>query len=629
MSPALPNGDSTSGVSHDSRLGSGNEPTGAEPTAARSPSEESRDHEPAPLIPGYEILGFIGSGGQGDVYRARHLGLDRPVALKILRDSQGGSADLQARFRREGRVIARLDHPGIVRVYGFDECGGRFFFSMEYLAGGSLKDRLASRESLPPQAAVDLLLTLIPAIEHAHDKGIVHRDLKPANVLFSEDGAAKIVDFGLAKVLAEDASHQTRTGAVLGSPSYMAPEQAAGKTSHVGPATDVYALGAILYELLAGRPPFSGESWLETLDKVRFDRVPPPSRWRPGLPPELERICLQCLEKAPDLRYPSARALGQALRRFAGITESDSAPEPSPLPAPTAAGTAPETIDESFPRGAAVAGEFREAPPVKGKQVGAEHQEGYRLMRRIRAGAAGEVWNAVAPGGIQAAVKIFYQAAEEHNQQRRALDLVKNLNHPYLLKIQAYWVEDSRLHVAMELADYSLRDELRGCQRKGLTGVPAAKLLAHVEEAAEALDYLHGRGLLHRNITPDNVLVLKGHVKIGDFSLVCQGRDPSDSRSSAPGYLAPECYRGSATRASDQYSLAISYVELRRGRRPFPARTDLAGALMDALESAPDLGDLDKPEKTVLLRALAKDPLQRYASCRELAAALSATVEDD
>ncbi|HMF15449.1 MAG TPA: serine/threonine-protein kinase, partial [Gemmataceae bacterium] len=269
-----------------------------------------------PKIPGYELLGFVGSGGQGDVYRARHLGLDHVVALKILRDSHGTGREQLARFRREAHVIARLDHPGIVRIHGFDESDGRFFLSMEYLAGGSLKDRMGRPDFDSPKTGVDLLTALAAAMDHAHQKGIVHRDLKPGNVLFTLEGRPKIVDFGVAKVLNESPGQQTRTGAVLGSPSYMAPEQAAGKISQIGPATDVYALGAILYEVLAGRPPFVGESWLDTLDRVRFQSVEPPSRWRPGVPRELERICLRCLEKVPDRRYTSAAQLGEALQRL-------------------------------------------------------------------------------------------------------------------------------------------------------------------------------------------------------------------------------------------------------------------------------------------------------------------------
>ena len=257
MSGAGPDNASVSESSGTPAAGPRSQPTTAGSGAAPHPLGDSSGRV-LPKIPGYELLGFVGSGGQGDVYRARHLGLDHVVALKILRDSHGTGRDQLARFRREAHVIARLDHPGIVRIHGFDESDGRFFLSMEYLAGGSLKDRMGRPDFDLPKTGVELVVALAAAMDHAHQKGIVHRDLKPGNVLFTLEGRPKIVDFGVAKVLNESPGQQTRTGAVLGSPSYMAPEQAAGKISQIGPATDVYALGAILYEVLAGRPPFVG-----------------------------------------------------------------------------------------------------------------------------------------------------------------------------------------------------------------------------------------------------------------------------------------------------------------------------------------------------------------------------------
>jgi serine/threonine-protein kinase len=271
--------------------------------------------ESLPSIPDYEVQQLIDSGGQGEVYKARHIGLDRVVALKMLHDDRSADKERLARFRREGKVIARLEHPQIVRVHDFGESGSRLFLSMEFLAGGTLKDRLAKSGPWEPQAAIDLLLGLAEAVEHAHQKGIVHRDLKPGNILFTPDGHPKIADFGLAKILDDTSSLQTRTDAILGSPSYMSPEQAAGRISQIGPATDVYALGAILYECLTGRPPVRGESWLHTLDMVRTQPVEPPSQIRSGIPAALENVCLKCLEKEIKRRYASARDLLMALKK--------------------------------------------------------------------------------------------------------------------------------------------------------------------------------------------------------------------------------------------------------------------------------------------------------------------------
>jgi serine/threonine protein kinase len=562
----------------------------------------------APQLPGYDIAELIGTGGQGDVYRATHLGLNRPVALKILRDAQGRDHDQWTRIRREARVIAQLDHPNIVRIHEYIESDGGFALCMEYLAGGSLKDRISQEGKLGLADAVDLLITLTAAVAHAHTKGIVHRDLKPANVLFTTDGHPKIVDFGLAKVVDETASQQTQTGAILGSPSYMAPEQAAGKISQIGRATDVYGLGAILYELLSGHPPFSGQSWLDTLDRVRFQPPVPISLWRSDTPPALEQICIRCLEKSPDSRYADARELARVLLAY---RESASAGHAEPA-------TRGKEVHE--PDAA------RQRSASEGGVVPSTPSEGYQLVRRIKAGAFGEVWSALAPGGIKAAVKVHYRPMDDTAPELKALHLIKNLNHPYLLKIHAWWVAEGRLHVAMELADNSLRSRLRKGRPKGPSSIPLAALSMYVREAAEALDYMHGKGLIHRNITPENILLVQSHVKIGDFSLVCDAATPGDATAGAIAYMAPECFRAEVAPQSDQYSLAVTYAELRLGRRPFPARTTFLHSMKDSLENSPDLGELDKREKKVLLKALAKELTDRYPNCLEFAKALSSAV---
>jgi WD40 repeat protein/tRNA A-37 threonylcarbamoyl transferase component Bud32 len=268
---------------------------------------------PGTCVAGYEILDELGRGGMGVVYKARQLALKRTVALKMIRDSAlAGSAD-RARFRQEAEAVARLQHPNIVQVYEVGEHEGTPFFSLEYCPGGSLAGKLQAMP-LPPDEAARLAEILARAVHAAHQAHVLHRDLKPANVLLAADGTPKVTDFGLAKRL--DEAGQTASGAVVGTPSYMAPEQAAGRTKEVGPAADVYALGAVLYECLAGRPPFRAATALETLRQVLAEEPVPVRRLQPGVPRGLETICHKCLHKEPRKRYASAEALAEDLRRF-------------------------------------------------------------------------------------------------------------------------------------------------------------------------------------------------------------------------------------------------------------------------------------------------------------------------
>jgi serine/threonine protein kinase/ABC-type amino acid transport substrate-binding protein len=267
-----------------------------------------------PQVPGYEVRSELGRGGMGVVYLARQTRLKRLVALKmILASAYAGEQEL-ARFRMDAEAGARLQHPHIVQVHEIGEHDDLPFFSLEFVDGGTLAAKLAGTPQ-PPNEAARLVETLARTMHFAHERGIIHRDLKPANVLLTADSVPKVTDFGLAKQLNAGAG-QTHTGQVMGTPSYMAPEQAAGCVREIGPRTDVYSLGAILYEMLTGRPPFRAATPADTLIQVRQREPERPRSLRPAVPRDLETVCLKALAKAPAERYPSARDFAEDLACF-------------------------------------------------------------------------------------------------------------------------------------------------------------------------------------------------------------------------------------------------------------------------------------------------------------------------
>lgn len=305
---------------------------GAETRRAIDPEKtlewESRDSRHSDVIEGflspgegppyhfgdYEILDELARGGMGIVFRARHRGLNRVVALKMILAGRFATEAEQKRFRMEAELAANLDHPNLVPIYEVGEHSGRLYFSMKLVDGGTLAGRI-DRLLEDPKAVARLLAKVARAIHHAHGKGFVHCDLKPSNILLDADGQPYVTDFGLARRVGDDGS-LTATGAMLGTPSYMAPEQASGARRDLTAAADVYGLGAILYEAITGRPPFRAETLMETVVQVLEREPVPPRVIRPKAPIALERICLRCLEKVPGERYASAAAMAEALEQY-------------------------------------------------------------------------------------------------------------------------------------------------------------------------------------------------------------------------------------------------------------------------------------------------------------------------
>lgn len=283
----------------------------------------------APAVPGYDIVRELGRGGMGVVYLARHRDLRRLVALKMILGAGNADLETRQRFRREAQAVARLQHPGIVQIHDVGEHAGRPYLALEYVDGPNLASRVAGKP-LAPKTAARAIETLARAVDYAHRQGIVHRDLTPRNILLapgsssesiplgegeSERYALKITDFGLAKELDYD-GNRTETGAIIGTPNYMAPEQAQARHDQIGPATDVHALGVLFYEMLTGRPPYLAETSLDILKQITESEPVPPTRLQPRIPPDAETICLKCLEKDPRRRYTSALELADDLNRF-------------------------------------------------------------------------------------------------------------------------------------------------------------------------------------------------------------------------------------------------------------------------------------------------------------------------
>ncbi|HZT82124.1 MAG TPA: protein kinase [Gemmataceae bacterium] len=280
-----------------------------------SPPAPAPANGPLPRAFGdYELLEEIGRGGMGVVYRARQHHPERIVALKMTLRGELATPEERARFKAEAEAAGKLNHPNIVPVYQTGECDGQAYLSMQYVAGPTLARRVADGP-LPPREAARLVAVIARAVHHAHQSGVVHRDLKPSNVILDRDGQPRVTDFGLARCL-EGGDSLTRTGAIVGSPSHMAPEQAAGGRGSV--ASDVYSLGAILYHLLTGRPPFQAATVLDTLLLVREQEPVQPRRLNPKVDRDLEWICLKCLEKRPELRYRTAEELAGHLEAFLG-----------------------------------------------------------------------------------------------------------------------------------------------------------------------------------------------------------------------------------------------------------------------------------------------------------------------
>jgi serine/threonine protein kinase len=571
-----------------------------------------------PDIPGYQLRKKLGQGGMGIVYEAVRVADQERVALKMI---VGARPEHLARFQREVRAVARLQHANIVKLYESGELHGSPYFTMELVDGGSLASQCASFP-LPWRQAAALVGLLASAIHYAHQQGVIHRDLTPGNILITSTGQAKISDFGLAKSLHED-SDLTSTGHILGTPAYMAPEVAWGKTKEAGPAVDIYALGAILYELLTGQPPFRGTQ-AEVIDQARFE---PPRRLtflRPGLPLAIERICLKCLAKKPYQRYDTAADLADALGRLRSDETEDEAaglpPDDDPRAGPESDDNGPDNADSST-TSADLGASAPHASPT------------YDILEEVARGGLSIVFRAVQINlGRIVALKMpcggFGKDPTIAARFRIEATVLSRLQHPNIVQIFDFGEHDAGPYLALEfLEGGTLADRLVVRQ---YSEADSAQL---VQTLARAIDVAHQQGFIHRNLKPRVIMFDKSDSpKIINFGLVrapALGTDDLEVDGAVvgtPRYMAPEQASGQTQRIGpgvDVYGLGVILYEMLTGQPPFKADS-LQEVLRQVMNEAPPRPRVLNPRvnrrlEAICLTALAKDPDRRQGTAAELA----------
>jgi serine/threonine protein kinase len=537
---------------------------------------------------GFEILDLMECGRiYGIVYKARQVSLNRLVTLKLIAAKVHPDAEQMAHFRREAEAIARLDHPNIVHIYDFGEQSGQPYIAMEFVEGGSLADKLLDTP-YPPQQAVELIQTLARATDFAHQHGIIHCALRPFNVLLTADGVPKVTNFHMARLTAEEQGEAERNKPFPRRLSnYMAPEQASGKASVIGPATDVYALGAMLYELLTGRPPFLVESVEDLLEHLRSRPPAPPSQWQPDLPRSLDMICLRCLEKEASLRYSTAADLAEDLHRFLSAEQVRT-------------------------------DEFDLVP-------------GYEVLEELGRGGLGIVHKARQINLDRlVALKIFNDTLSSANLShiRAANRALARLSHPNIVQVFDCGERDGLLYIAEELVEGISLDQ----QSAGRPQHPqsAAEL---VETLARAMHHAHQQGIVHRNLKPRVVLLNSfGIPKISSFELakLLDGGELQDEEDwtyvGTPTYMAPEQAAGKVhqiSRATDVYALGNILYQILVGRPPFQgdALLDLLAQIRSQQAVPPSRLQPLVPGRleAICLKCLEKEPGRRYPSALFLA----------
>jgi serine/threonine protein kinase len=536
---------------------------------------------------GYEIIELIGAGVLGLTYRARQLRLNRIVMLKTITALAQADPVKMTRFRAEAEAAASLAHPNIVQIFDFGESNGQSYCSLEFLDGGSVADK-KPLPSLSASEAAALIETLARATHYAHQKGIIHCDLRPSNILLTAEGVPKITGFGLAKLLDKEEAQRDAPHTPLGLSNYMAPEQAAGRVREISPATDVHALGAMLYEALAGRPPFLAENVQETLAQVCSLEPVPPSQLRDEVPGTLERICLTCLRKDLQQRYASAETLAAELHRFLAREQTKTG--------------------------------YYEVIP------------GYELLEELGRSNLGVVHKArhIKLDRL-VALKIFHDnlSAQSLRQVQAASQAAARLSHPNLLQVYDSGERDGHLYIAEELVEGTSLQ-----QKSASAPQPVREAAQLVEVLAGAVHYVHQHGIVHSNLKPRVVLLTAlGVPKISSFEQarllgqeLAEGAVENGSYSGTPTYMAPEQAAGKRQEvvpATDVYALGNILYQLLTGQPPFGEAELLE--LLEQIRSRPPIPpsrlqpQVPSQLETICLKCLQKEPGQRYASAEALA----------
>ena len=547
---------------------------------------------PVPLkrLGRYELLDRLGKGGMGVVYRARDTQLDRLVAVKLLLGDLEGDDESRERFLREARAAGELNHRNIIQVYDFGEDGGRAFIVMELLDGANLNEFIKKHPDLALDRKLQIMTGVCEGLAFSHSRSIVHRDLKPANLFVTKDRQVKVLDFGLARIAS---SKLTRTGLVFGTPDYMSPEQVRGKV--VDERSDIFSLGAVFYQVLSGRKPFAAKALPEVMRKVLTDDPVPLTHAE--APPSLARVVTRALQKDPLKRYQKVTELLADLR---GIDPDEPPDTASP---------------EGDPR-----------------QI-----DRYQILERVGRGGMGVVYRArdpvldrdVAIKSLLVDFGVDQDARARFQQEARA---AARLLHPNIVTIYEFGEKDDSPYLIMEFLG---GDDLEGLLRRD----PPLSLECQIDVLAQLCDglaFAHDRGVVHRDIKPGNVRVLKdGSVKLLDFGIatVQQADATAGTFAGSVAYASPE--QLSLERVdgrSDLFSVGVLAYELLTGRQPFTGDSPAAVAYQVLNEEPPPLRSVapQMPEalETVVTRALQKKPDQRWGSAQELGDAFRAVARE-